>query len=65
MKSLELKQCWSTIPPISLKRPITFHNRSLNIEKCHDNQGPGLGQMDYCGDVKHQKIKIRHELTSR
>ena len=49
-------QCWSTIPPISIKRTTTSPLKSLNIKKIMTkdvrNPGPGLGQTQKCVRVK-------------
>jgi len=48
----EIKQWWSTIPPISAKQTITSHLDSLNTKKTmtYDigNLGSGLGQAQKC-----------------
>ena len=38
----KLKQCWSSIPPISTKWTITSHLNSLNTKKYHNVGCPGL-----------------------
>ena len=51
-----IKQCWSTIPPISTRRTITSHLKSLNSKKATTNDegksGPGLRQAQKGGRVK-------------
>jgi hypothetical protein len=45
----KVKQRWSTIPPISTKRTITFHLNSLYTKKTTSdggNPGPGLFNFD-------------------
>ena len=47
----QLKQWWSTIPPILTKQTITSHLKSLNKKRpWHGirNPGPGLGQAHNC-----------------
>ena len=59
------KQRWSTIPPISTKKPINLTStQSLNIKKNHDilngigNQCPGLVRAQKCGRVKSVSLQV-------
>lgn len=58
------KQCWSTIHPISTNRKITFHLKSLSINKTTKygirNTGSGLGQSQRSDGVKPISVIMCH-----